>query len=678
MKIKSTLVIPFYKNEEFIENIGFYFYQNSYERQLFSEILIINDCPDSPQSLSLEAASNRYGFTYLANSKNIGFLLSANIGIKRAIDTNTHIVILNSDTIPTGSCFSELLSVFEFDSMVGCVCPRSNNATIANLWPNNIIVNSKSEVDELAKIAEVISNKMPKLSYTPVINGFCFAIKNSIIKNFSGFDPEFAPGYEEENEYCLRISESGYKVAIANRSFIGHLEGKSFSLKPGRAELMQDHYQKIVNKYPYYPERVMNYFSSPEKKALDMLSIGLGVIDDANFLVDGRVLSCHHNGTMKVIRDIVIELSELGYHVDLIADATAAKFHNIDNLPGIFIVQSPRKYYDFGIKIAQPFEYHSLLTVPLFSKCSINIFFDTIAIDCINSFDNSINQYWNSLDDLYSLIFFISDHSKQQFINRYNPTKAECISLLLPIKIINKIKNSPSIIDGKYVFVIGNKFKHKGMDIVLEQLPTKEGIKYVLLAEKIRTARQDFVCLKPGTLEDDDINSLYENAEEVIFPSFSEGFGYPLIEALQYKKKITCRPLKPFIEIYSKLPIEYKKLIAFVDNFSQESKFKVVNFPTADNFFINEKEYLQKMLKYSENKSKEINYIELKKRLSIAEYYFFKFSNKDNVAKNSDNNCEREVKIVKASIAKKIYLRLMYYKSLQPLLLWARARVAKK
>lgn len=678
MNPRTILAIPFYKNEFFIENIGEYFSINPKEKALFIEILVINDCPNSLESSYLESACSKYNFNYLENSQNIGFLLSANIGIERAIKHNAHVVILNSDTIPTAGCFSELLSVFDFDSMVGCVCPRSNNATIANLWPTSIFANSKSDVLELAQAAKFIGEKMPKISYTPVVNGFCFAIRNSVIVNFGGFDEDFVPGYEEENEYCMRISESGYKVAIANQSFIGHLEGRSFALKPGRSELMEDNYQKIITKYPYYSERVSKYFASPEKKALDLLSQGSRANEDFSVLVDGRVLSCHSNGTMKVIHDVVVELSVLGYQVDLIADPTAAKFHNIDNLSNIKLVDAPRRYYDLGIKIAQPFEYHSLLTVPLYSKCPINIFFDTISIDCINLFDESVNEYWESLDNLYSLIFFISDHSKQQYINRYHPFKAECISLLLPINLDSKIKNLPSIIDGRYIFVVGNKFKHKGIEIALKQLPIKQGVRYVLLSEDLGSNRGDLLYLKPGLLTDDEMNALYENAEEVVFPSFSEGFGFPFIEALQYKKKIKCRPLKAFLEIYSTLPLKYQKLITFVDDFSKGGECINNPEPVINNFIKNEKEYLQQILNYSRKKIQDISFNELNKRLYIAENYLFKFTNKNSLSMVNLTNKSNITNPKMYSIAKKIYLRLMYYRHLQPLLLFMKGCIAKK
>jgi GT2 family glycosyltransferase len=658
-KALAVLVIPFYKNEAFIENIGQYFSLNADERELFSEILVINDCPDSPQSSYLETTSNRYGFNYLANTQNVGFLLSANIGIERAIKQNAHVVILNSDTIPTGGCFSELLSVFEFDSMVGCVCPRSNNATIANLWPQSIFANNKSDVDELAQVAQTISTKMPKISYTPVINGFCFAIRNSVILNFGGFDEDFIPGYEEENEYCLRISESGYKVAIANHSFIGHLEGRSFSLKPGRSELMQDHYQKIIGKYQYYSDRVAGYFSSIEKKAIDILSAGTWPQDSMGILVDGRVLHCHHNGTMKVIRDVVVELSKIGYKVDLIANRAAAKFHNIENIEGVSLVDGPRSYYDIGIKIGQPFEYHSLLTVPLFSKCSVNIFFDTIGIDCINLYDQKINDYWRSLDDLYSLVFFISDHSKEQFMKRYHPVSTECIPLLLPTRIEKKTKKYQPIISQKYIFVVGNKFKHKGLDIALTQLPKKIGIKYVLLSVELKTERDDLIFLKPGLLTDEEIASLYQNCEEIIFPSFSEGFGYPLLEALQYGKRITCRPLDSLLEIYESIPIEYQKLVNFVNDFSgnntEITTIKKVKLSSHD-----EAEYVSKILEYAVLKIRKISYVDILRRLNLADHYLFNFS-----YIKTDNSSSGDIE---NSLARSIYMKLLRYRTIRPLM----------
>ena len=43
--------------------------------------------------------------------------------------------------------------------------------------------------------------------------------------------------------------------------------------------------------------------------------------------------------------------------------------------------------------------------------------------------------------------------------------------------------------------------------------------------------------------------SLYKGAEAILFPSEFEGFGIPVIEAVQFNKKVICSQLAVFDEI---------------------------------------------------------------------------------------------------------------------------------
>lgn len=52
-----------------------------------------------------------------------------------------------------------------------------------------------------------------------------------------------------------------------------------------------------------------------------------------------------------------------------------------------------------------------------------------------------------------------------------------------------------------------------------------------------------------GFLTDTELGDLLHSAHALLFPSFVEGFGYPLIEALQMGKRTLCAPLPPFKEI---------------------------------------------------------------------------------------------------------------------------------
>jgi glycosyltransferase involved in cell wall biosynthesis len=91
-----------------------------------------------------------------------------------------------------------------------------------------------------------------------------------------------------------------------------------------------------------------------------------------------------------------------------------------------------------------------------------------------------------------------------------------------------------------YVMVLGSRAKHKNVDVILKQAQglDQAGIDIVVVG----TAASIFAADEPvvrksnvhyaGYVEDDDLAALYEGALCLVFPSRTEGFGIPPLEAM--------------------------------------------------------------------------------------------------------------------------------------------------
>ncbi len=571
--MKYIIFIPFYKNEIFIENI-ISWYENSeskFDRELIYEVLIANDCPDSVGSDFLKKKCESAGFKYLQNKTNIGYLNTVNNAYLHAKNNNKNLILLNSDAIPFSGFVNEIDKAFDYDNMLGVVSVRSNNATVCNLYNYVDYYDERKSLSIYNKDLLTFNKYIKPVSYAPVVTGFCFAIRDSILQNFRGFDEIFTVGYEEENEFCLRISERGYRIGIANKAFVVHMEGRSFGLKPGRDKIKKNNSLIIRKLYPHYDSLIENYSASLDRRVESKVGQSLG--NGIKYLVDARVLSSCFNGSNNVITQFIKALSGLKFIVDVLADFSAVKFHGIENLDGVNYITSVDGIYELGFLVGQPMHHEALWTVPLHSLISTCIFFDTIAHDCPQlRVDNLVlDSIWRKIPFIYTDISFISEHSKNQYYLKFGNGLANLHSHLLPILLNHDSRRSNDRSNSALVF--GNKFSHKGLDILLTNLNVADEMKYFVLGPRIPCSNPNIIFLEPGQTNDVLLNNVCANVDYFLFPSFAEGFGFPLLEAISYNKPIYCRDIPCYREIAKSLSIENRKLIRFVDDFKNINKF---------------------------------------------------------------------------------------------------------
>lgn len=566
---KYIVAVPFYKNERFIDDIvGWHKSAESVrDRALIADFLVINDCPDSEGTEYLKTRCSNAGFTYIENNQNIGYLNTVNSAYKQAKLLNLSLVLLNSDIIPFSGFLYEIDQCFVADSMLGVVSARSNNATICNLYDKPHYFDGSDSLLKYQKDRNVFVKYSPQISYVPVATGFCFAIRDSVIRAFSGFDEVYTVGYEEENDYCLRISERGFRIGIANRAFVVHLEGKSFGLTGYREEVRNKNAQIVRSRYSYYDELLENYSHSLSFKLEKR--IGLASDNPIRHFVDARVLSPYHNGSNKLILEFVSALSALGHTADVCAHSVALEFHGLKASEKIRYVDAPSGIYEYGFMLGQPMTESALWLVPTHSLVSICLFFDTIAHDCpqLRVENLMLDSIWSILPFVYTDISFISRHSLEQFKLKFGEGLSKLHAHLLPIDGAQfSLADSKCLT--KTALVFGNKFLHKGVDLLLDELPTDNGYTYYVLGPMCPTLRQDIKFLSPGETSEFDLDQLMKLVDFVLMPSFAEGFGFPLIEALSYGKPIYCRNIDCYSEIKAVVPQEFQPLIKIVTDFS--------------------------------------------------------------------------------------------------------------
>jgi GT2 family glycosyltransferase len=146
------------------------------------------------------------------------------------------VVLVNSDTIVPAGALAKVVACGEQFQQIGIVGPLSNAAswqTVPQLTgaDGKFLVNEIPpgiSVNDMDRLCEEISTGV--VPFVPLVNGFFFAIRRSLIQRIGYFDEaRFPTGYGEEDDYCLRAGAAGFLCALATDTYVYHVKSASFS-----------------------------------------------------------------------------------------------------------------------------------------------------------------------------------------------------------------------------------------------------------------------------------------------------------------------------------------------------------------------------------------------------------------------------------------------------------------
>jgi|JI10StandDraft_1071094.scaffolds.fasta_scaffold00151_63 hypothetical protein len=127
-----------------------------------------------------------------------------------------------------------------------------------------------------------------------------------------------------------------------------------------------------------------------------------------------------------------------------------------------------------------------------------------------------------------------------------------------------------SFIGKNYILLIGNAFKHKAIEKALEFLNKSEYNVVVIgyLPEK-KKYNDRIKFFESGNESNELINNLYLNSKLIFYPSLYEGFGLPVVAAIQMRKKILVFDSDVNREL--KKTFDRNDCVYFFNNFSKIS-----------------------------------------------------------------------------------------------------------
>lgn len=189
----------------------------------FEIILVDNGSTDGTGDYFAGLRSRQERIKVISNRANLGFAAGNNQGLSAA--AGDVVVLLNNDTIVTEGWLENMLNVLEQHPDTGVVGPVSNNVS----GPQLVKDPGYKELTELPAFAAKWSETNRGRSFeVGRAVGFCLMARRSVIEAIGGLDERFGSGNFEDDDFCIRAQLAGFRIRIAQDSFVHHTGSQTF------------------------------------------------------------------------------------------------------------------------------------------------------------------------------------------------------------------------------------------------------------------------------------------------------------------------------------------------------------------------------------------------------------------------------------------------------------------
>lgn len=224
-KPKVSIILVTYNNLDFTK--ACLDSMEKFNNYINCEIIVVDNLSqDGTREYLVEYERKHSNFKAILHDCNSGFAAGNNIGINES--TGEYVILLNNDTVVTPNWIENLIKSFKLDNNIGMIGPRTNN--IGN--ESRLKIHYTNTEQMLEKSYDIYYENVHNKYHIPILAFFCVAIKREIIEKIGLLDEAYGIGMFEDDDYCMRVKEQGYKLICADDVFIHHHLGASFDKNP--------------------------------------------------------------------------------------------------------------------------------------------------------------------------------------------------------------------------------------------------------------------------------------------------------------------------------------------------------------------------------------------------------------------------------------------------------------
>ena len=474
-----------------------------------------------------------------------------------------HLVVILGLLLPDNGVVQPLLDELGRDPLFGSAQPRFADAATDGVWP---LPSAAGPEAGAAMTSRPALARLPRGVMTAEWPAAMTVIRWEVVSAMQP-DTQFASVRGAVAHGLAQARRRGFRNVVANRIVIPS------AMPPGDLypALPAEDSARLSALYPDTARAAAENDRLAQRRLEPLLSAAFPAPGTRRrLLLNCRGLTTLHNGTSKSMLGLLDGFAALDapWQIDIAANPAAIEFHGMaarypqfnrldGDLPG---------GYAAAVMLNQPW---AVETAAEMHRAAFVIGFnilDTIGWDILYPAPERLEWAWRFVARHSDMLMFISGFSQDRFRARFPvaPGVMEQIVHLSFRTDEHTLRRFRDVPPGEHVLLFGNSYEHKGIAPTLRLLAEAFPLQDFAVLGGQGPAVPGVHVIPSGGMAEDEVHRLVATARAVVFPSFYEGFGLPVVESLAYGLPALVRrcPLWTEVAAHSRLP---GRLIEFDD-----------------------------------------------------------------------------------------------------------------
>jgi glycosyltransferase involved in cell wall biosynthesis len=456
------------------------------------------------------------------------------------------IVVCFGAFLPSADVIGQLRRTLHQDAMVSAAAPR-----IAIEPEGHVVaIGGDGCTDSPLLLDRKESAALPSVYYSPEQLFPCMCIKDAMVGNV-GVPDEFDLFPDLVLAFLRAGRRRGFSVLVDNAAVIpvSHydFDKRKILCETAKMQLWLD-YETVKTRLERHPavddERRLQVPASPRNPAA------------LSLLLDCTPMGPIHNGTTEFILGAfkgINQADQFDCAVTAMTSDEARDYHNLTSrFPAIsFVPTSEQRVYDVALHLTQAWSLPQIGDLNRRARSIGITILDVIGPDIVYVGPADTEEAFQFAGEHADGLIYISEFSRQQYRRRYF-TSAELIEAVIylsldPADYVPVEHKTPST--GEWILLFGNPYDHKDLPRTIEILASAFPFESFKVVGGDMQGVANVEGFASGDLDSGVADNLYRNAKCIVFPSFYEGFGLPVVKGLAHGKTVIARSSRLLHEI---------------------------------------------------------------------------------------------------------------------------------